>query len=366
MKSFDINNHFSELDRSILEGENVYTDYFNNLKFSLNSLLSSLNHFAVDSPMELDIVKSYCQKFLNTIEVFRLKYAFDENNQMLVDLTESGFPNFLEFKRLTDDMNTKTAKLSKLPSVDSIKQNILDSLIRNKKNPTKLLKQLSSVCYLSKLNRTNLFFEFTPGKLELLKEIDNKDKQRRYLYSWGSYDSVTNRPFIYVMVFDNTLVTRKTNSDVKKDRDFIDVIRRITHNSAPLKVIASDIDESFEAIHPKVLKRIDIGPIFGQYAQDDHFYTKMLRENFNKEDFVFTYNTEIIFSVGEKRNSSFLSTGDLRQIFQVDESNKDCMDRMISKMHKYLITSHPVLQYITENNPEIVKNLSAPPHVYST
>ncbi|PCJ66027.1 MAG: hypothetical protein COA58_08100 [Bacteroidetes bacterium] len=365
MKSFDINNHFSELDRSILEGENAYSDYFNNLKFGLNSLLSSLNHFTADTSMEMEIVKSYCQKFLNTIEVFRLKYSFDDNNQMLVDLTESGFPNFLEFKKLTNDMNTKNAKLDKLPSVESIKQNILDSLIKNKRHPTKLLKQLSSVCYLSKLSKSKLFFEFTPGKLELIREISSSNNQRRYLYSWGSYDSVTNRPYIYILVFDNTLITRKTNSDVKKDYNFIDAIKRLTHNSAPLKVMASDIDEAFEAIHPKVLKRIDIGPIFGQYAQDEHFFTTMLRKNFGKEDFVFTYNTEIIFSVGEKRNSSFLSTGDLRQIFHVDESNKDCMDRMISKMHKYLITSHSVLQYITEHNPEIIKDLSTPPHVYS-
>ena len=315
--------------------------------------------------MELDIVKSYCQKFLNTIEIFRLKYAFDENNQMLVDLTESGFPNFLEFKKLGADMNTKAAKLEKLPSVDSIKQNILDNLIKNKKDPAKLLKQLSTACYLSKLNKTNLFFEFTPGKLELIREISSTNKQRRYLYSWGSYDSVTNRPYIYIMVFDNTLITRKNNSDVKKDRDFVEVIKKMTHNSAPLKVIASDIDEAFEAIHPKVLKRIDIGPIFGQYARDEHFFTQMLRKNFSSKDFVFTYNTEVIFSVGEKRNSSFLSTGDLRQIFHVDDSNKDCMDRMISKMHKYLITSHSVLQYITEHNPEIIKDLSAPPYVYS-
>jgi hypothetical protein len=113
-----------------------------------------------------------------------------------------------------------------------------------------------------------------------------------------------------------------------------------------------------------VLKRIEIGPIYGKYARDKHRYTILLRKQFNPDDYIFTYNTEIVFSTGEKRTKSFLSKGELRQVFYIDESNKECMERMISDMHSYMITSHNVLQYLNDNQPEDLAKLSAPVYVY--
>jgi hypothetical protein len=50
---------------------------------------------------------------------------------------------------------------------------------------------------------------------------------------------------------------------------FVDMIKKCTHNTAPLKVVASDIDEACAWVHPKVLKRIDIGPILSMYDRTE-------------------------------------------------------------------------------------------------
>ena len=211
MKTIDINNHFTELDRSILEGENAYSDYFNYIKNCLETLLNSFDELSTQSSLEVKVLKLFSQKFLNNIEALRLKYAYDTTNSMLVDLTESGFPNFMEFKKLNDDIAKKDSELAKLPPKDSLKQSILDHLIRKKTDPVKLLNQLSKSSYYIRLQWSNLFTEFTPGNLELLNQHTDEHKTRTYFYSWASYDSVTNKPFIYTMVFDNPLIAKRTS-----------------------------------------------------------------------------------------------------------------------------------------------------------
>ncbi len=365
MKTIDINNHFTELDRSILAGENAYSDYFNYVKNCLEILLNSFDSLTSEDSKEIKALKSFSQKYLNSIEALRLKYAYDETNSMLVDVTESGFPNFMEFKKLDADIDKKDAELAKLPSKDSLKQSILDHMVRKKSDPISLLNKLSKSSYYIRLQWSNLFTEFTPGSIELLNQHTDEHKTRTFFYSWASYDSVTNKPYIYIMIFDNPLVSKDPLSGVDNDPAFVETLKKITHNSAPLKVMASDIDNAYENIMPKVLKRIEIGPIYGKYSRDKHKYSLLLRKHFTDDDFIITYKTEVVFSKGEKRSKSFLSKGELRQIFHVDESNKECMDRMVSDMHSYMITSHDVLQYLNDTEPETLKGLAAPVYVYN-
>ncbi len=361
MNTSEISEHFTPLDRSVLDGKHAYYNYFKYLKFALEQYLNSIDNYQESKPFEANIIRSLSQKFLNTVEVLSLKYAFNDTHPMLVDLTESGFPNHMEFRRLEDDLNKKADVLKTGQSVETLKTLILDQLIRSKTEPVRLLKQISKRTYFETIDSRKLFKEYTPGPLELLSKGENFIW--RYRYSWGSFDSVTNRPYIYILVFDHHRKDAEAEKALRSF-DFIDSIRRITHNTAPLKVMISDIDASNELLMPKVLKRIAIGPIYGEYAQDEHPYSKMLKKRFDYKDFIFRYDDEVIFSVGQQRKESFLTKGELRQIFYIDESNKECMEKMISKLNKYSITSHQVWQHLSEYHPEALNELVVPPHIY--
>jgi hypothetical protein len=142
------------------------------------------------------------------------------------------------------------------------------------------------------------------------------------------------------------------------------MIKRCTHNTAPLKVIASDIDEAYAWVHPKVLKRIDIGPILSMYDRTEDEEAKEIGRHIPEGHFVMHVTTEIVFSVRqEKRSTGFLSKKELREVFHVDETNKDCMERMVSEVQKYLFTTHTVLQYLNDEHKEMLKELSAPPFI---
>ncbi|MCF8277738.1 MAG: hypothetical protein K9J17_13475 [Flavobacteriales bacterium] len=361
MKTSEVAEHFTPLDRSVLDGENAYQDYFKYLKFALEQFINSVDNYQGDAPYEANIIKSMSQKFLNSIEVLSLKYAFNDTHPMLVDLTESGFPNHMEFRRLADDLTKQAEELKDGQSVDTLRTLILDHMIRSKTEPVRLLKQISKRTYFETLDTWKLFKEFTSGPLELLSK--GADFNWRYLYSWGSFDSVTNRPYIYMLVFDHHREDAEAEKALRS-YGFVESIRKITHNTAPLKVMISDIDSLSELMMPKVLKRIAIGPIYGEYSQDEHPFSKMLKKRFDYSDFIFRYDAEVIFSVGQQRKESFLTKGELRQIFYIDESNKECMEKMISKLNKYSITSHGVWQYLSEYHPEALNELVVPPYIY--
>ena len=50
---------------------------------------------------------------LYSIEAMRVKYMYDEEENMKVDLTDSGFPNYLEFRYLFNDLELREDYLGK-------------------------------------------------------------------------------------------------------------------------------------------------------------------------------------------------------------------------------------------------------------
>ena len=99
MKTIDIIDHFSDLDRIRFETNDEYVNYFNFIKEAFNQLIDSLKSRTNDNPIEIAILKEFLQKYLNSIELLRFKYLFEEEDKMAIDLTDSSFPNYLEFKK---------------------------------------------------------------------------------------------------------------------------------------------------------------------------------------------------------------------------------------------------------------------------
>lgn len=353
MSSRNIFEYFTEHDRSVLQGSKSYEDYFQYIKLAFGRIIENFNQRNTEDPRETAIVKQYLQQLLNTIQLLQLKYRFEKDDKMLIDRTDSSFPNHYELKKLLADVEYKEAELNKLEDKETLKRAILDFVFLHKTKPESLLQNLGRVEYYTKLDELNFFSLFNHGSIEPIQGNPN-----RFFYYWSTYDSVTNRPFIYLLIFE---VDPKKRDQMLDEWDQIEqVIEKATHNTSPLNVVAVDLDMGVNYLYPKIVKRIDIGPIFGRYALDKNPMTTLINEKFSPNDYAFYYTTEVIFSIGEQRNSSFLSKGELRQIFFIDESNKDCMERHVSQVHKYLLCSHSLAQYLHVNKPASLEELALP------
>ena len=381
MRESDLLKELTGFDKTTLEGKDEYVSYFRYLRETFSKLMESYRARAVraeqaspgvagNDPREIAIMESFIERFLYTIEAYRMKYLCEPEVKMRFDPTDSSFPNHIEFRELEADIKRRDQMLRELPAEETLKQAILDSLFKRQQAPPELLRQLGRRKYFlllqervirqEKMGQGGLFREFTPGKLEVLQDVGNSPV-RRYLYSWGSYDVLTNRPHIYLLIVDQRAANTPLHKDPEALAAFEKAIRQNTNNTSPLKVIAHDIDEQFPHLYPKVVKRTDLGPLYGRYSVDEHLYTKMLKEHFQPADRVFSFTTEIIFSIGEKRSKSFLSKGDLRQIFFVDQSNAEAMERHVSEVHRYMLATHGVVQYLNDNHQDRLRKLAMPP-----
>lgn len=365
MKTIDIESHFTDLDRAILENNVEYERYF---KFVTHILDAFTTRFAPKQGThehEAIIVNDLSARFLLTLRALGLKYLFEDTDHMRIDLTASGFPNHLEMRKMAADLQQLKSGEIKPLNEETLKRQLLDELIRGNSEPIAILQKLARSQYYKSIEDGRLFNEFAAGNFRELKALDKGGLKKRFLCSWASFDTVTNRPYVYLMIFDNHPDPRGPITErVDRDPEFAQVIKRCTHNTAPLKVIASDIDEAYAWVHPKVLKRIDIGPILSEYDKTEDDEAKEIGRHIPSGHFVMHVTTEIVFSVGqEKRSTGFLSKSELREVFHVDETNKDCMERMVSEVQKYLFTTHTVLQYLNGQQKEMLKCLSAPPFI---
>lgn len=372
----DLIHTLTSVDKTTLEAGDDYAAYFRYLRDAFGRLLDWYRSRAQraerprkdgappENPREIELIGAFLDKFLHTVEALRMKYLFESDVHLRFDPTDSSFPNYIEFRELEADIVRIDARLRELPKVEALKQAILDTLFKHRRVPEDLLRQLGRREYFLTLQRHlnlgGLFREYTPGRVELL-DNGGGGPVRRYLYSWGAYDVLTNRPHVYLLIFDLKSEGKALTDHPGAVAEFSESIRRHTNNTAPLRVIAHDLDEQDARFHPKILKRTDIGPLHGRYAKDDHLYTRVVRDHFGEEDLIFEFTTEIIFSIGEKRTKSFLSKGDLRQIFFVDQSNAECMERHVSEVHKYMLATHPVVQYLHDHHAGELKALAAPP-----
>ena len=363
MKTIDIIDHFSDLDRVRFEDQDEYVEYFYFIKDAFNKLIDSLRSRTSDNPIEIAILKEFLQKYLNTIELLRSKYVYESDDRMAIDLTDSSFPNYLEIRKLVADGEKSDQFLNGLPPVESLKQEVIDYIFNKKEKPLHLLEKLGRATYYSDLKSKNYLRPFTEGNIFEIGKSKKGDK--RYIYNWASYDSMTNRPFIYMMVFEFT--NSSINILKEGERVFKDLIKKSNHDSSPLSVIAKDIDDAYDSVKPKVLKRIDIGPIYCKYSKENHEISQLIQNELKDDDFAFFYTTEIVHSVGEKEvkeGSFFNKKSSLRQVFFVDKTDIDSLERNVSEVNRYLIATHSVAQHLNVNLKEYIEKLKVAPITY--
>ncbi len=186
------------LDSAVLDTKEQYVFYHKMVDFTLKELIVAVQHHQILEDKEILLFKQYSDLLLYSIEAMRVKYMYDDEENMKVDLTDSGFPNYLEFRYLFNDLALRDDYLNKLTNVDVLKEEFLDTLLRKKEPISKRkLFQASSIIYYSSAKKEYIFNRFVQGKLMKAP----KSVSAEHMVSWSFYDVAHNRPFICYMYF---------------------------------------------------------------------------------------------------------------------------------------------------------------------
>ena len=333
------------LDSAVLNSKEQYVFYHKMVDFVLKELIVRVQQEKLCTHQELLVFKQYSDLVLYSIEAMRIKYMYDEEDNMKVDLTDSGFPNYLEFRFLYNDLELRNEYVDKLTDKETIKAEFLDTLLK-KKQPIRRdrLFQASSIVYYKTVKQQYIFNKFVQGKI-----IETpKSSHGNLMTSWSFYDVSTNRPYICYMYF---------NYDGKRIMDEKDKLYKVLKESADremsLDTMAYSIDRKLENIQPKHIKRIDLGPFHNVFAKDENEITHAILGGIAKKDiplesYAFSLKIDEVFSGDTFTEGGFFS--------------KQTMQRWSDVIkQKYVFAPHRIIQLLYNQVPRTLDKLAKQP-----
>lgn len=340
-----INHIVTPLDSAILDSKEQYVFYHKMVDFAFKELIVAVQRQKICNDIEVQLFKQYCDLLLYSIEAIRVKYMYDEEDNMKVDLTDSGFPNYLEFRYLFNDLELRDEYLGKLTPIATLKEEFLDTLLRKKEAISKSkLFQASSIVYYSSVNKEYIFNRFVQGKIINAPETI----EAQYMTSWSFYDVSHNRPFICFMYFNYD------GNNVNDYRDEIyKVLKAVADRDMSLDTMAYTIDRKLPKVSPKLIKRIDLGPLHNVFAKDEHKVTHTILESIGKkeiplESYAFSFRVDEVSSKSEFKEGGFFSKQTLQRWEAVFKQ-------------KYVLAPHRIIQLLYNKTPEIMNGLAKPP-----
>lgn len=340
-----VNHIVTPLDSAVLDSKEQYVFYHKKVDFALKELIVSVQQKALCTPQEMVFFKQYCDLLLYSIEAMRIKYMYDEEDNMKVDLTDSGFPNYLEFRYLYNDLSLRDNYINKLKDVSELQDEFLDQLLR-KKEPIRKDKlfQAASIVYYTSVEQQYIFNRFVQGKIIKAPE----DIATEYMTSWSFYDVSLNRPFICFMYFDYD-----GKDPLKEKNEIYKTLKAIADRKMPLDTMAYGIDRRLKNVFPKHIKRIDLGPFHNVFAKDENELTHSILESIAKkeiplESYALSLKIDEVFS-----GSTFSEGG-----YFTKQTLQKWSDAVKSK---YVFAPHRIIQLLYNKNPEVMNKLAKPP-----
>jgi len=339
-----INQIVTPLDSAVLETKEQYKVYFKIVNHAFTELVSSIMKENICTDAEATFVQQYCELLTYSLEAFRIKYLFDDDEKMRIDLTESGFPNYLEFRYLFNDLELKQEHVRKLPEVTKVKAEFLETLLKEKRPISdRKLQQAASIVYYSSVEPQFIYRRFVQGKILPVMGLDAE-----YMVSWSFYDVTYNRPFICFMYFD---LHKEKIEDVKAE--IYAVLESTADRDMDVDMMAYAIDKKLTYAFPKRIKKMDLGPLHSVFAKDElevtHVILKAIVEKtFDLSAYAISVKIDEAVSTSEFKEGNFFN----KQVLQVWEK---------SKTKNYLFCPHRVMQALYDNIPETINALTGNP-----
>jgi len=340
-----INNIVTPLDSAVLETKEQYRIYYKIIKHAFHELVESITENNICNDYEATFIKQYGKLITYSLEAFRIKYLYNEEEKMRIDLTQSGFPNYLEFRYLLNDLKLKHEHLDKLPKIEDLKTEFLEQLIKQKKLiPEYKLHQAASTVYYSTVDRKFIFKRFVQGKI--IKP--SNDFEAEYMVSWSFYDITLNRPFVCFMYFD----LHKEDIEDYTEKIY-NTLESIADRDMSLDMMAYAIDKRLPKVWPKSIKKIDLGPIHNVFAKDEMKFTHCILEaivnkTLDLSDYAISLSIEELVSKGNFSEGSFFK----KQYLQIWEEPQN---------HKYVFAPHKVMQVLYDTIPDSISSLTKEP-----
>ena len=268
---------------------------------------------------EHKLVLEYLDQLNHTFELLRIKYLFNSES-LKIDMSDSGFMNFVEINAL--DVEAQNLKNSFILDSEqtSLKEQMITHMFTHESESPELLEKMGKSRFRQLLGQKKHFSFFNEGKLTLKSE---DDKYRRYFYHWACFDKRSNMPYIYLLEFDHDLAYPALHEDKDHFERFLTIIKSEGSRAPAAGIVAMAIDQRLEDVHPQILKRICIGPMYSAAFSVglDEEQTRIFEQGDQDQKFVFHITEQFVFAQGHsiiqnsKMINGILESEKIRQSF---------------------------------------------------
>ncbi len=344
-----------ELDAYKLSSKDDYAVYYNMLLHALDQVIKS--KVLKLAPQEQELLVEYIAYLVKTIRALRIRYLYDDEHSIRLDVHESGFPSFIELRNMYNELLVKRETAELLPSVDVLKKQVVDFICTSKTVvPDELMNKVSTAYYASTFKPEDIFYRGVMSKLQV--SSNPEAPANSYFISWSAYDNLLNRPLVFFMYF--------TYSGDNIQDDLPEIQSNIRNNGDYLRELAltaNTIDKNLPNVHPKLLKCIDIGPFCSMFSKEEEPMAITIVNGVNNrvlppQSYCLNVTLDVLRSIGETEVKSGIF-GNKHQIFQkyyTPSSNQ----RGASDTFEYNFGPHSLLQYYNANKIEITNYIPVP------
>ena len=306
---------------------------------------------------EVAILARYATQLTYTFKALSLKYLLVGRDtgrffgSLTIDKRDSGFPVAEEIMTMANDAQQAGSHLSGMASVEAIKDQMVSTILSDRKVPTKLQFALSQRLYYEELQRGQMFWMRNDPQAEWMG--NDAAGRRTFRIHWATYDSQVNLPVIYLMELEDS----GRIGLPKDERRWPEVQAHLSAQALgglKLVTIARGFDEDFADLHPKRLRRFHVGPMYSHaYTEQDGPIAEVLAEANAPEgqDWAMVWTEEELRSdrvVEEK--SGWFSTVE-REVFALDPFGGTGTDLGATRSQRSIILPQRPYQVLEEKNP---------------
>lgn len=313
------------------------------------------------------IADEYLERLKTSLASWEDKIAFEP--KFRVSQSESGFPAFENVLELKNDRESAEKALSSLKSAEDLRAEMVDHILTKKSFPKKQQVELAQRTYLENINEGNHF-----GPLVLPKTIrvsvNPKTKRPYYVVHWGYYDGSANLPMIYMLTVEDSsddinklLVSSsgKLNKEINIKLpvggllnpelavQFDSFCEKNSAYSLMPSTIVTNLDQDFDHLHPKQLRRFVLGPFYhSAFTRHGEKVEQILARVRNPENaWLMTWTMQEIYSINEQPAKWGLwSSQPAREEFHINTDDLECVRMGVTSFERNALVPHEAYQAI--------------------
>lgn len=349
-------------------GSPAAAHYFATIKAALSGFETYVEQRGPKGPVDgfaAGVLEPYLKRLMASFSCWEAHAGFAE--QFRISRADSGFPVFQNVLELENDRASAESRLASIPPAQALREEMADFILRQKSFPSALQQQMAERIYLEQIGEGAVF---SPAVLPDTLHVSVNPKTMRPVYhvAWGIFDGSQTLPMVYLAAIEDSseemvklLVTKdgRLNPDadiplpvggllnprlaVRFD-DF--VVRNGAYSLTPA-TIAVNLDQDFPELHPKVVRRLVLGPLYSAGITENNGRVNEVLSKVRNGDnaWMFTWTMQEIFSKRERpEKKGFFSTAPAAEEFHIETNDLEATRMGVSAYEKHALVPHDAYQ----------------------